>query len=33
VFDCGGIEERDLVWREYAGMVDRTECEVLRNIF
>ena len=30
---CGGIEERDLVWREYAGMVDRTECEVLRNIF
>ena len=30
---CGGIEERDVVWREYVGMVDRTECEVLRNIF
>ena len=30
---CGGIEKRDVVWREYVGMVDRTECEVLRNIF
>ena len=30
---CGGIEERDAMWREYIGMVDRTECGVLRNIF